>query len=425
MQKITTTAAILSTVAFTVALMGPLSASAAGPAAINLLSASNFAILSKAGISTTGPTSVTGDIGVSPAAATSLTGFSLTLPSGSAFATSPQVSGKVYAPGYAAPTPTNITTSVSDMQTAYTDGAGRTNPTATELGTGNIGGLVLAPGLYKWSTGVTIPTDVTLSGSTNDVWIFQIAQTLTVSSGVTVHLAGGAQASNVFWVVAGQTTIGTTAAFSGTILDQTGIVLNTGATLRGQALAQTAVTLDSNAVTLPVLVVAPAPTPTPTPTPAPTPTPSTLNPVTSSTSVSSTTTSTSTSTTATPTPAPTTTASTPSSSSGQASSPQATTTTTVNPTTVTVSTNASSFGKSINAISGNLKTGRTGDSVKTLQQFLIAQHVGGQALISFGADGQFGPVTRAALIQWQSSHDLVADGILGPMTKAKISTLGL
>jgi hypothetical protein len=137
------------------------------------------------------------------------------------------------------------------MQTAYTNAAGRTNPTATELGAGNIGGMTLAPGLYKWSTGLTIPTDVTLSGGANDVWIFQVAQTLNISSATKVVLAGGAQAKNIFWVVAGQTTIGTTAVFNGNILDQTAIVLNTGARLNGRALAQTAVTLDHNTVSSP------------------------------------------------------------------------------------------------------------------------------------------------------------------------------
>ena len=167
------------------------------------------------------------------------------------FSTSSLVTGNIYAPGYASPTPANLTTAISNMETAYTNAAGRTLPTATELGAGNIGGMTLAPGLYKWGTGVTIPTDVTLSGGANDVWIFQIAQTLTVSSGVTVHLTGGAKAGNIFWQVAGQTTLGTTSVFNGNILCQTAIVMNNGATLFGRALAQTAVTLDAAVVISP------------------------------------------------------------------------------------------------------------------------------------------------------------------------------
>jgi hypothetical protein len=146
-----------------------------------------------------------------------------------------------------------LTTAVGNMQTAYTDAAGRKNPRATELGGGNIGGRVLLPGLYKWSTGVIIPADVTLSGSENAVWIFQIAGTLKISSGKKVILSGGARPKNIFWQVAGKTTLGTTAVFNGNILCKTAIVLKTGARLNGRALAQTAVTLDANAVRRPQL----------------------------------------------------------------------------------------------------------------------------------------------------------------------------
>jgi len=235
--------------AFIFALAGPMVALASGPAAVNLGTANNFAILAKAGISTTGSTVITGNLGVSPAAATYLTGFALSLPAASAFSKSALVTGKVYAPGYAKPTAANLTKAIMDMQTAYTNAAGRP-ANETELGAGNIGGLTIAPGVYKWSTGVTIPTDVTLSGGANDVWIFQIAKTLTVSSAAQVILSGGAQANNIFWVVAGQTTLGTAAVFNGNILDQTAIAFNTGARINGRALAQTAVTLDSNTVTM-------------------------------------------------------------------------------------------------------------------------------------------------------------------------------
>jgi hypothetical protein len=137
------------------------------------------------------------------------------------------------------------------MQTAYTDAAGRTSPNFTELGAGQIGGLTLVPGLYKWGTGVLISTDVTLSGGPNDVWIFQVAGTLTQASATRVTLSGGALAKNVFWQVAGATAIGTTAHFEGILLDQTSIAVNTGASVTGRLLAQTAVTLQMNAVTQP------------------------------------------------------------------------------------------------------------------------------------------------------------------------------
>ena len=223
--------------------------SGAGPATVNLRSAGDFVILAKSGISTTGTTAITGDIGVSPIDSTGITGFNLVYTTGSTYATSSLVTGRVYASDYASPTPDKMTTAVSDMETAYTDAAGRTNPDHTELGAGDVTSMTLAPGLYKWSTTLTISAaGVTLSGGANDVWIFQIAQNLNVADGAHVTLSGGAQASHVFWQVAGQATIGTTAAMNGIILSQTAIVLNTGATLDGKALAQTAVSMDANTI---------------------------------------------------------------------------------------------------------------------------------------------------------------------------------
>ena len=122
---------------------------AAVQAPVNLGTAGNFVILAKSGISTIPTSAITGDIGVSPIDSTAITGFSLILTAGSPFATSAQITGKVYAPDYAAPTPDNLTTAIGDMQTAYTDAAGRTTPDFTELGAGQIGGLTLVPGLYK------------------------------------------------------------------------------------------------------------------------------------------------------------------------------------------------------------------------------------------------------------------------------------
>ncbi len=221
-----------------------------GPASLNLGSAGGFAILAKTGISTTGSTAIVGNIGLSPAAATGITGFALSAPP-TTFSSSALVTGQVFAADYDPPTPAALTTAVLDMQAAYTDAAGRTNPDFTELGAGNVNGLTLVPGLYKWSTGLLIPNAVTLAGGADAVWIFQIAQDLTVGNGAIVTLLGGAQAKNVFWQVGGQATLGTTSKFSGTILSKTLIAFNTGAEITGRALAQTAVTLIGTKVTAP------------------------------------------------------------------------------------------------------------------------------------------------------------------------------
>jgi hypothetical protein len=137
------------------------------------------------------------------------------------------------------------------MGIAYTDAAGRSLPDATELGAGQIGGLTLAPGLYKWSSNVLISTSVTLAGGPNDVWIFQIAGEINQASATSVILTGGALAKNVFWQAASGVAIGTTANFSGVLLGQTLIAVKTGASVNGRLLAQTAVTLEQNAVTQP------------------------------------------------------------------------------------------------------------------------------------------------------------------------------
>lgn len=229
----------------------------AGQAPVNLGTAGNFVILAKSGISTIPTSAVTGDMGVSPIDSTAITGFSLSLTASSPFATSAMVTGKVYAPDYAAPTPAYLTTAIGDMQTAYTDAAGRSLPDFTELGAGQIGGLTLVPGLYKWGTDVLISSDVTLNGGPSDVWIFQIAGKITQANGTQVHLTGGALAANVFWQAFGDVSLGTTAHFEGIIMAQTSISLGTGASINGRLLAQTAVTLAANTVTAPSIIINP------------------------------------------------------------------------------------------------------------------------------------------------------------------------
>ncbi len=214
-----------------------------GPAPVDLKSASSFAVLTKSGVTDVPSSVITGDVGASP-----ITGAAINL-------TCAEITGESYSVDAAGPLPcritnaTLLTAAVKDMMTAYTNAAGRTLPTATNLGAGEIGGLTIAPGLYKWGTGVSISTDVTLSGGPNDVWIFQIAQTLNQASATKVVLSGGAQAKNIFWQSFGDVTIQANAQFNGVILSQTSINLKTGASVNGQLLAQTQVTLQQNTVT--------------------------------------------------------------------------------------------------------------------------------------------------------------------------------
>jgi hypothetical protein len=219
-----------------------------GPAPVFLGAAGTYAILAQAATSNVPTSAITGNVGLSPSAASFITGFALILPAGGAFSTSTQVTGNVYAADYAVPTPANLTTAIGDMHAAYSDAAGRLTPDHTELAGGNIGGLTLPAGLYKWSNTVTIPTSVTLHGGVNDIWIFQVAGGVTEAAAARVILTGGALAQNVFWQVAGIATIGTTGHMEGEVLSQTAITLNTGATVNGRLLAQTAVTLAGNTI---------------------------------------------------------------------------------------------------------------------------------------------------------------------------------
>jgi hypothetical protein len=258
---------LMGSMALLLVVCGSGSAASPGPPAVNLGKAGTFVILSKTGVTDVPASAIKGNVGSSP-----ITGAAILL-------TCAEVTGTIFSVDPAGPMPcrvtnaTNLTTAVGDMQLAYTDAAGRTSPTATELGAGQIGGLTIVPGLYKWGTSVSIAKNVTLSGGANDVWIFQVAGTLTQASATKVLLAGGAQPQNIFWQVAGAVTIGTTAHFEGVILAKTLIAVNTGASVNGRLLAQTAVTLEKNAINQPGSA-----TGTGTGTPPPPPPPPTHDP---------------------------------------------------------------------------------------------------------------------------------------------------
>ena len=222
---------------------------AAGPAPVDLGSCAHFTILAGATITTTGGGVINGDIGASP-----ITGAAIHL-------TQAQVNGTIYTVDAAGPAgsviaPALLTTAKGDLTAAFNDAAGRLPaPTGPFLnpGAGNIGGLNLVPGLYKFTgTALITGSDVTLTGGPDDVWIFQIAADLQVGGSVHVILAGGAQARNIFWQVGTSAVIGTFAVFKGTIIADQAITINTTSAMDGRALAFTAgVTFNGNVGELP------------------------------------------------------------------------------------------------------------------------------------------------------------------------------
>lgn len=229
---------------------------ALGPAPVALGLAGNYTVFANTGIdNATFPATITGHMGVGPAVtSTAITGWGLNLPVGGAFSSSSQVTGNVYAFDYASPTPANVTTASANMTTAYNDAAGRLLPDFLNVNAGDLGGQTLVPGLYRWGTAVILPfgTNVTLAGSSKDVWIFQITGNLTTAAGTSVFLTGGAQAKNVYWQVAGASvTLGATSSFAGIVLAQNAINIGNQTVVDGRLLAQTAVNLDQNAVSEP------------------------------------------------------------------------------------------------------------------------------------------------------------------------------
>lgn len=223
-----------------------------GPGIVDLKTAGTFAAVTKSGISTTGVTHITGDIGVSPVAASYITGFGLAMHSSNQYSTTPIVTGKVYAADYSAPTPDKLTTAVGDMETAYNTAMLLVTPApVVNLDGGILSGQTLAPGLYKWTTGVGITTGITLAGGPNDTWVFQIEQDLTVNNSAIIHLSGGAQVKNITWVVKGQALLGTAVNFSGIILSKTLISLQSGTVVYGRLFAQTAVTIIGSTIIQP------------------------------------------------------------------------------------------------------------------------------------------------------------------------------
>lgn len=248
-----------------------------GANCVDLLSAANYVILDEATVTftpiatITTTATITGDVGVSPAAASFMTGFTLALDPASCFSTSTQVVGKLYAADYSSvngcatattDTATILTTAVGDKNAAYSAALGKPlsggglitacpGGGAMSDGTGGGSGGPIVAGVYNCAVNVTIPGDLTLNGNATDVWVFQITGTLSQAGATNVLLTGGALPQNVFWIVSNGVSVGAGAHMEGVVMSATNISLITGATVNGRLFGRTGVLMDSNAVTQP------------------------------------------------------------------------------------------------------------------------------------------------------------------------------
>jgi len=216
----------------------------AATATVGLGTAGSYAVLAGTTVTNTGPSVISGDLGVSPG--TAVTGF----PPGTVN------SGTINAGNAAA------ADAQADLTTAYNDAAGRVK--SASIG-GFIGaGQTLAPGVYNATSSLDVGGSLTLDadGDPNAVFIFQAGSTLGTDTGTTVLLSNGAQACNVFWQVGSSATLKTSSAFAGTILALTSIAVQTGDTITGRVLARNgAVTLDDDTITVPSCATSPPPSP--------------------------------------------------------------------------------------------------------------------------------------------------------------------
>jgi hypothetical protein len=244
----------------------PIGSTCTGTGCVDLGTAANYVILAEAGVTYTPTATVSstpkiiGNIGISPAAASLITGFALHLPAGGAYSTSTLVNGAVYAPGYAPPTPSNLTTAVGDKLTAYNaaaamapsgGGAGVAGACSGIGSGGALGGLNLTPGVYDCTVALSLAsgTNVTLNGA--GVYVIKTTGTLTQTAGTSVNLTGGALPENVFWQIGGAVSIGASAHMEGVILSASTISLVTSATEKGRLFSHTTVAMDNNTVTQP------------------------------------------------------------------------------------------------------------------------------------------------------------------------------
>jgi len=256
---------------------------------VDLGCAGGFAVISKTGVSTTVGTKIVGDMGISPIAATAYTGFGLVADFDAEYphASSSLVDGDMYAADFVSPTNKMMTVAVLDMQAALTEANNRlpSEPRSeyVEISidaptkNGNINGMTLKPGVYKWLRVNFRTLTFDAGGNPDAVFIMQVQYIVTFETYGEIILTGGAQAKNIFWACTAAT-IETYSKASGIFLASTKITMNTGSTLDGAALAQSAVTLQFTTINneasrgecnLDGVVAAPVVLPTDAPTFAP------------------------------------------------------------------------------------------------------------------------------------------------------------
>lgn len=226
--------------------------------------AGDYVVLAKSGISTVPGSKITGDIGVSPIASTAITGFSLTMDASNQFSTSTQLCDtcKAVAASYNAPISDKLTTAVLDMETAYTDAASRINKDASRINLnggiigagGYYGGAIepLTSGIYTFTTDIAIYEDITIHGSSTDIFIMQTSDNIIMSAYTKIILTGGARAENIFWQIAGLVVVGAGSHMEGIFLGKTKIEFQTGSSINGRILSQTACVLEMTVVNPPV-----------------------------------------------------------------------------------------------------------------------------------------------------------------------------
>jgi hypothetical protein len=231
---------------------------------IELGEAGGYAILTKTGITTTGVTRIDGNIGVSPIAATSMTGFALSLDSTTQFATSPQIVGtdsggnvhRAHAASYGGDVATTLTTAISDMKTAYNNAASKDATKTMAYPFTSYTFPSASAGVYKFVTpaggdagDVTLSSPITFSGTADDKFIIQITGNLVVNADVILN--GSVSAENIVWQVSGHVRLNANKHMEGIILTASKVVFKTGSSLIGRVLAHTACTLDKATITEP------------------------------------------------------------------------------------------------------------------------------------------------------------------------------